>query len=479
MNISEFSLKFLEHIMTSSPLSVGVSIFRGTIGCGILAMPYCIRKAGLIPSLFLFVFVCAITTYTTVILVKSALFFQRCVSSPGASPTSSAKQTRNNDFGTFQDRCHADDPDGTEDALEMHAHHSHHHSEPDVHSRPPERRYDIDDEEDEDNVVTYSMLCTAAFGNPFGKHISWLALLPTQWIVCVTFLVFVVTNSADLTENHQLALVVTAVLECILVIPRSTSYLAFTSLFGNIAFAASIGCVLYYTLVEKTLSHAEGNITMVGRSTGIAEAFGILVFGFSAYAETLGVLSSANSKARRSMPRIVTGVLFSVLVLCLTFSIIVAAAFGKSTAENTLDNLPHNKRSMILFLVRTSMSFVMVCTFPLVIFPVFHVVETTLLDPQHTATRLASRWLIVWSTAFVAYLFGNRFGPATAIGGGFGAILGYVLPPMFDLIIYPRETGVPHTLRRKLGNYFVILFGVFAFVFSIAGAVREWLTADD
>eukprot|EP00760_Papus_ankaliazontas_P002948 PhM_4_TR11342/c0_g1_i3/m.55663/K14209/SLC36A, PAT; solute carrier family 36 (proton-coupled amino acid transporter) len=500
--------------MTATSFQVGLSIFRGTLGVGILALPYCLWSAGIIPALFLFTIICALTTNSMVILVRSALLvrgsFQPHDGGQGKGKVDdddddeivsivSSSNGGGGNHGTFK---HDEGATGS-DFLHPPSRHHHHHRRSNNNSfsgdsdtssvykhiqpPPPERRYTYDDIDSEDSdvtadhtIVTYPMLCTAAFGEKYGGLASCAALLPTQWIVCVTFLVLVLTNSTDdvFYGSIELAIVVLAVLECILVIPRSTSYLAFTSLFGNIAFTIAVSCVLYYAfgVIDQTRNFQEGSyyatftrrIPLVGTPSGIGQAVGIVVFGFGAYAEVLGVLSSANDSARRNMTKIVVCVQMFVLVLSFSFSTIVVAAFGNDTAELTLDNLPHTKNSMILFLVRTSMSFVMVCTFPLVIFPVFHVVETTLLDPQHTATRLASRWLIVWSTAFVAYLFGNRFGPATAIGGGLACVLGYVLPPMFDLVLCADRVG----LHRRVLNYCVVVFGCVASAASIGSGIH-------
>jgi len=68
----------------------------------------------------------------------------------------------------------------------------------------------------------------------------------TGWVVTVSFLLFVQQNmTRALSSQVDPTIVVVAVtlLECLLCTPRSTAYLAVSSLFGNVAFFLGISLV--------------------------------------------------------------------------------------------------------------------------------------------------------------------------------------------------------------------------------------------
>ena len=410
-----------ERSLTGSPFEVSVNLLKCVVTCAVLTMPYCVARAGVIPTAVVCCLVYVISVRTTTQVATCAALITSTMTAPARS------------FGGL--------------------------------SAQEARVLGLDGDDDCDDIVSYMQLCHATFGKRTGDYIAWASIMPCQWFGGLTAMVFLGQNTSSMLDGNIQPGSVTLLLMTLqfaMCAPRSTGYLAYTSLFGNVAFACGVGTMTYHALMIHGVKADE--MEPYGTIPGAMEAFGIIIFSFSAQAEMLGVLSSANASARRNIGKIIIYVQSVILVVFLGFAYVVYAAYGSTTKPIAFDNLPEG--SYFVRIVRLLMTVMVTTSYPLIVFPLFHVFETTVIDPGDIWSRLIVRWTIILTNGIVGAYLVDRFASITAISGGFAAVVAFILPPMFSIALMQR-TGIV----GNVADYGAIVIGVIALVMSVVGGI--------
>eukprot|EP00760_Papus_ankaliazontas_P038916 PhM_4_TR9414/c0_g1_i1/m.54371/K14209/SLC36A, PAT; solute carrier family 36 (proton-coupled amino acid transporter) len=435
--------------MSVSPLGVGISLFKSIIGSGVLAMPYCVMQAGAPFALGTLALIWCVTVYTSLQLYWSVRHIHkaRC---------------------TLMKRKYA----STDPLLQSEPMWSPAAQTPDAEMIKAVTRFENAEEEDGDHVVSFVHLVEAAFGRT-GRYVALATVVPGQIIVGTSYLVFVIQNTARALGLEQHMVGVTAVvflLQCALCSPKSSSYLAYTSVFGNVAFATGLLTILYHAVFVHglTVNPVYDDNPSITR-TGQLEAFGILVVSYSFGPESLGVLASANTRARHMFGRLIVLVLFVCLIVFSSFALLVFMSYGSETSSIVFDVLP---KSASLTTVKLAMSMMLCCNYPLTMFAVFHIQETTWLadDFGGITLRLVSRWAIVALTCVLAFSAGDTFAAVNAVDGGLTAFIAFVIPPM----CYWKMLGHKHfgPLEKAL-NVTIIVLGFIGGTVSAATGLLD------
>eukprot|EP00759_Apiculatamorpha_spiralis_P013687 PhF_6_TR20486/c0_g2_i1/m.29498 len=205
------------------------NVLKSIIGAGVLALPYCILRAGVIPTFILLIVVWIVSAWTTVIL---------CISAETLDNTMKALVAKTTPLVTLRDSF-----------IKSTSQH----------------------EDGEDDIVTYHQLSIATFGTRYGAKIAWLGIVPAQWIVGVSFLIYINENTAHALGYSEgvVALVMTAV-ATLMSTPRTMDYLSYTSTFGNTAFLCGIISIVLYAVFIQGLSF--NHVEMYGSVGGVFEA---------------------------------------------------------------------------------------------------------------------------------------------------------------------------------------------------------------
>lgn len=236
--------------------------------------------------------------------------------------------------------------------------------------------------------------------------------------------------------------------------------------------------MLIYSIVVQGMKWS--NVRAFTSVKGAFEAFGILVFAFAAHTETLAIMAAATGRGRQKFPYLVFLAFLVALIVFAGFSFCVYAAFGDATNAVFFLNLPND--NVVLNIIRLSVSLMLVCGYPLLVYPIFHSYEPpgSTKDPDATHTskwsivftknfvwRTLWRWLIIISNGFVAAFVTDGFGPVSTIGGGFTAATSFILPPMFHILM--RQQAIP---RWSYGlDSAIVLMGVIGGILSIASGI--------
>ena len=444
--------------MTNSSTALFLGIFKGVAGSGVLAMPWCMMRAGWAASLLLVLFVWAATVRTIIQVCRCAIQITPKSSAKPILVTESSEATESPADESIVNRALV--------ALKLKRPAS---------SKPKAPKEKLD-------PISYGQLMDASFKNDkAGFWISWLCVIPCQWIASVAYVIFVAANSAPVfseTLSPSYMTLAMTLIELGLCMPKGTKHLSFSSAFGNVAFFAGTGAMLVYSIAVQGLKWS--NVRAFTSFRGVFEAFGVLVFAFAAHTEVLAIMASATGRGRQKFPYLVFLAFLVALTVFVGFSFCVYAAFGDATNAVFFLNLPND--NVILNILRLSVSLMLVCGYPLLVYPIFHAYEphgsTKAPDAVHTSRfsivftknfmwRTLWRWLIIISTGVVAMFVTDGFGPVSTIGGGFTAATSFILPPLFHILISTYD--IPKW--SYILDIAIIIIGVVGGVLSIASGV--------
>ena len=414
-------------MLTSS--GVFLNFLKAIIGSGVLALPYAVYRAGIIPSIILLVIIWVISVTTTIQVCQAAAMLSNalhpCLHGSFTAPTSQPRKRLRADARSLASTSH------------------------------------VDNEED---IVSYMQLSMATFGERIGRGCAWISLVPSQFVISASFMIFISHNGAVVTGwSPGVLSIMSTLLASVMCIPRTMDYLAYTSTLGNIAFVVSVTCIMW-SAVNQGLHTS--NLVWWGSWSGVFEAFGVLCLCFSAHPQALSIATSADSQARKHLPWLITAVLLVALVIFTSFGFIVLAAFGPKTEPVVFDNFP--AQNLMMKLVRLLLSVMLQATLPLILFPIFHILETSQIDAHNLSSRLTTRLSITSLAGTFAWLFVDYFEPFVAIVGGLTAITAFILPPLFYLELKPTPT----TASERYIAIFCVILGVLGSLVSIASGIR-------
>jgi proton-coupled amino acid transporter len=160
-----------------------------------------------------------------------------------------------------------------------------------------------------------------------------------------------------------------------------------------------------------------------------------------------------------------------VLGLCMAFISLLYGGFGVlgyfAFGEDTKDIITTNLGPGLLSnLVQIGLCVNLFFTFPLMMNPVYEVVERRFCDSRYS---IWLRWVVVLGVSLVALLVPNFADFLSLVGSSVCCILGFVLPALFHLLVFKEELGWNGLL---LDGAFVV-FGVIIAVTGTWSSLME------
>eukprot|EP00899_Mesostigma_viride_P005014 jgi/Mesvir1/14513/Mv05211-RA.1 len=529
----------------SSPFQAVTNSFKAIMGSGIVAIPFAFKVAGIFPGLFIVCSLCigtAITMWEVVRCVRitrlkeaaKALSGEESVGSPCliGSPRAAAS------------RLPVCAPDNLEAPLLPGA------------TGPHEDAYALAP------IIGFAEIGRDAFGW-WGAYVADASLLVCQLLAGAIYLVFVAgLLSPILHLDFTMAIIAITVVETLLCLLRTPTFLTPVSSLGNTALFLALAFVMYHVgrtalahwhglllplatssqfqssasatndSLVASLTGLEGSLTEAlnedvapdGTSTGemyavpegtglphlnlwtnlrgAAECFGICVFAFSAHGEIMSIEQSLGAAARSRFFGILMSIMSFAGGLACFFGLTCYAVFGEDTRSIIFNNLAD--KDLLATLVKVCISIVVAVNYPLAMFPVLEDADRTLLafarrrpwllrsiiqevqdiptagsHPVHLLTlgrfgRSLARIPCILFTFTVAMLAGDQFGLLTAVGGGLGGFIAWVLPPlMYMKLEYGGRWRDMPFFQALLPNLVLVLVGVLGCLGSVYGGIQS------
>ncbi|KAH7566162.1 hypothetical protein ACOSP7_022497 [Xanthoceras sorbifolium] len=213
-------------------------------------------------------------------------------------------------------------------------------------------------------------------------------------------------------------------------IPTLT-HLAPLSIFADVVDLGAMGVVMVEDVMifleQRPVLKAFGDLSVISYGIGVA------VYAFEGVGMILPLESEAKDQDKFG----------KVLGWCMVFISLIYGGFGAlgyfAFGEETKDIITTNfGAGLVSTLVQMGLCINLFFTFPLMMNPVYEVVERRVCDSRYC---MWLRWLVVFGVSLVALSVPNFADFLSLVGSSVCVVLGFVLPALFHLLVFRRELG--------------------------------------
>ncbi|CAB4264143.1 unnamed protein product [Prunus armeniaca] len=236
-------------------------------------------------------------------------------------------------------------------------------------------------------------------------------------------------------------------------IPTLT-HLAPLSIFADVVDLGAMGVVM----VEDVMIFLQNRpaLQTFGGFSVFFYGLGVAVYAFEGIGMILPLESEAKDKDKFG----------KVLALCMAFIALLYGSFGVlgyfAFGEETKDIITTNfGQGLVSTLVQMGLCINLFFTLPLMMNPVFEVVERRFNDSRYC---LWLRWVMVFVVSLVALLVPNFADFLSLVGSSVCVALGFVLPALFHLMVFKEE----------LSWHGMLLDGTFVVLGVVIGVSGTW-----
>lgn len=275
-------------------------------------------------------------------------------------------------------------------------------------------------------------------------------LLDTKWLILLQLIIFL-----------PLAMI------------RNISRLSGTALVAD-AFILLGLIYLYYYDISLVASQGIADITLFNPSD-FALFIGTAVFTFEGIGLIIPITESMKEPQR--FPMVLTGVMLGITVIFTSMGALSYAAFGEDVQTVVILNLPQDNR--FVNAVQLLYSIAILLSTPLQLFPAIRIMENGLFTRSGKFNNKVKweknifRFLTVIATAFIAWGGADDLDKFVALIGSFACVpLCFLYPPLLHL------RACASSLRDKLLDGLVMLFGTVAMLYTTYITVTQWIEQD-
>ncbi|KAL0023628.1 hypothetical protein WJX77_008721 [Trebouxia sp. C0004] len=324
-------------------------------------------------------------------------------------------------------------------------------------------------------VVTYNEVAATVLGKT-GQRIVEVLLILSQSGFCVAYLVFIAQNLAPMTGYRGGYFILGA---CPVVVAlamlRGVRALAPFSLIADAANVLGI-IVVFYDYFGAFKQPA--TVVEFKSASTLPFLFGVVIYSYEGVGMILPV--EASMKRKEKFPLTLTVVMSVITIIYVSFGALGYAAFGEDTKDIITLNLPHDRSTVA---VKLALCLGLLFTFPVMMVPVFEILERSLQQTASFSDKYSSR---TQSAVFVAVRIALVLLIALVAAGvpGFGlfisligslacASLSFIIPALCHLILF--RTDINWFWAGK--DIFLIIFGTIGAVCGSAQAVSDIVKA--
>lgn len=295
------------------------------------------------------------------------------------------------------------------------------------------------------NIASFGDLGFIVCGS-VGRFAVDLMLVLSQAGFCVGYLIFIANTLANLfnsptpTNLHPRILGLTPktlyIWGCFpfqlgLNSISTLTHMAPLSIFADIVDVGAMGVVMiedvFIFFKNRPSVEAVGSLSMFFYGLGVA------VYAFEGVGMVLPIESE--TQEREKFGKVLALAMASISLMYGGFGALGYFAFGEDTKDIITANLG---TGLVSFLVQLGLCVNLFFTFPLMMNPVYEVVERRLYNGRYC---LWLRWLLVLTVILVALLVPNFTDFLSLVGSSVCCGLGFVLPALFHLMVFKEEMG--------------------------------------
>ncbi|KAE8707177.1 Amino acid transporter ANTL2 [Hibiscus syriacus] len=280
---------------------------------------------------------------------------------------------------------------------------------------------------------------------PLGRFAVDIMIVLAQAGFCVSYLIFIantlayVFNADDDNNQARILGLTPKTLYLWACFPfqlglnsiATLTHLAPLSIFADVVDLAAVGVVMVEDVFVFLKNMPE--LKAFGGFSVFFYGLGVAVYSFEGVGMILPLELEAKYKDKFG----------KVLAFCMAFITLLYGAFGllgyMAFGEETKDIITTNLGAgLISTLVQLGLCINLFITFPLMMNPVYEVVERRLCDGRYC---LWLRWAVVLGVSLVALLVPNFADFLSLVGSSVCCTLGFVLPALFHFLVFKGELG--------------------------------------
>ena len=312
------------------------------------------------------------------------------------------------------------------------------------------------------NIGSFGDLGFAVCG-PLGRFLVDILIILSQAGFCVGYLIFIGTTSAHLF-NPTTALALRHVSPKSLYIwgcfpfqlglnsIKTLTHLAPLSIFADVVDLGAMAVVIVDDV--KIAVEQRPDVVAFGGMSVFFYGMGVAVYAFEGVGMVLPLESEMKDKEKFGK---VLALSMGIIALIFgAFGVLGYMAFGDETMDIITANLGPG---LVSSLVKLGLCINLFFTFPLMMNPVFEIVERRFWSGMYCVWL---RWLLVLAVTLVALLVPNFADFLSLVGSSVCCALGFVLPALFYLMVFKDEIG----WKQQVFNSGIVLLGI---VLAVSG----------
>lgn len=299
-----------------------------------------------------------------------------------------------------------------------------------------------------------------ATSGPFGRICIDIMIVLTQAGFCVSYLIFISTTLVYLSNNNTSSTILSSslgftpkVLFIWVCFPfqlglnaiPSLTHLAPLSIFADVVDVGAMGVVM----IKDVFIFLENRppLKTFGGLSVFLYGLGVAVYAFEGIGMVLPLESESKEKEKfggvLGLGMIIISLLFG------AFGCLGYLAFGEETQAIITTNLG---QGMLSALVQLGLCVNLFFTFPMMMNPVYEVMERRLCNSKYC---LWLRWLLVLMVTLVTLLVPNFADFLSLVGSSFCVFLSFVFPALFHFLVFKDELG----WRCLVSDGAIVVFG--------------------
>lgn len=433
------------------PVKIVANIFISFIGAGVLGLPYAFKRAGILEGIVVMCFVSYFAVKAMLLIIDCkykvlSVIYQyedltedlHDVKLSNGKPkvrrkNSSDKVKSVNGNNYVELKC--DDDDDIEDTK--------------VHNNNNRVKNGRANHE-----VNYSDIGFAAFGLT-GRAVIDFALLTSQIGFCCAYLIFISENLyayVPSVEKHQWLVFLLPPLFLLSLI-KDLSKFAIFSLFAQVSNLFAFTVVYWFDFQHLHLAQVHPKEFSV---EGFPYYFSVAIYCFEGAGMILSLEQSLAVDLRSKFRDYFVTTIVAITTLYITFGAAGYLSYGPETKDIITLNLPNDGGFNFAILVKICLCISLFFTYPIMLFPVFSILEKKLSISSSTVLAKFVRLSVVLLTGLIVLKVPN-FGQLMAlVGASCCTLLAFIMPALCHLVLFRKEED----RSSKMLDYTLIVLGV-------------------
>lgn len=435
---------------TRDPVKIVANIFISFIGAGVLGLPYAFKRAGILEGIVVMCFVSYFAVKAMLLIIDCkykvlSVIYQYEDLTEDLHDDQNFKQKVRRKNSSDKVKClngnnyvelRCDDDEELNDDTKVQNNNN----------RVKSSRAD--------HEVNYSDIGFAAFGMT-GRAVIDFALLTSQIGFCCAYLIFISENlSAYMPsiEKHQWLTFMLPPLFLLSLI-KDLSKFAILSLFAQVSNLFAFTVVYWFDFQHLHLAQVHPKEFSL---EGFPYYFSVAIYCFEGAGMILSLEQSLASDIRSKFRDYFVTTIMAITTLYITFGAAGYLSYGPETKDIITLNLPNEGGFNFAVLVKICLCISLFFTYPIMLFPVFSILEKKLSISSSAVLAKFVRLSVVLLTGLIVLKVPN-FGQLMAlVGASCCTLLAFIMPALCHLVLFRKEEDK----NAKMLDYTLIVLGV-------------------